>query len=319
MTKKPNILLVGVGYMGKEYYKVLRDMSCSVTVVGNSSSGVKQFAVDTDGIAYMGGARGNREVLKCAGITHAIIATPVHTLREVTLDCLQLGIKNILIEKPAGKTPDEVGELVELEKEYGANIFVACNRRFFASVDALLGMIDKRHETVSSVRFEFTEWLSQLYETHKDDKVHNNIFFTNSIHVTDLAFFFAGMPAEIFAFTAGQNDWTDDKLRYAGAGITKNNVIFSYFADWKSPGRWAVEVITNDTKYYLQPMETLQIQKKNSVRVDAVGIEDILDQRYKPGLFAMVDTFLNGGEKTKRLLTLKKHNDMMWVYKKMME
>ena len=65
-------------------------------------------------------------------------------------------------------------------------------------------------------------------------------------------------------------------------------------------------------------METLQIQKKNSVKVDAVEIENTLDQRYKPGLYAMVEAFLKGGEKKKRLLTLKEHNDMMWVYKKMM-
>jgi predicted dehydrogenase len=317
--RTPNILLLGVGYMGKEYYKVLRDMPYPVTVVGNSNLGIEQFSAETDGVAYMGGVKGNREFINNAGITHAIIATPVHTLKEVTLDCLQLGIKNILIEKPAGKTPDEVTELAKLEIEYGANIFVACNRRFFASVNTLLGMLDEQRETISSVRFEFTEWISQIYKMHKEDKVHNNIFFTNSIHVIDLAFFFAGMPKEISAFTAEQNYWTDDKLRYAGAGITKNNVLFSYLADWKSPGRWAVEVITNDTRYYLQPMETLQIQKKDSVKVDLVEIEDALDRRYKPGLYAMVDTFLHGGEKKNRLLTLKEHNDMMWVYKKMME
>lgn len=317
--RKTNILLVGVGKMGKEYYKVLGDMPCSVTVVGNSALGTEQFAADTGGSAYMGGVKGNQKVINNAEITYAIIATPVHTLKEVVLDCLQLGIKNILVEKPAGKNPGEVAELVELEREYGANIFVACNRRFYASVDALLRMIDEQHEIISSVRFEFTEWMSRNYKAHGNDKIRNNIFFSNSIHVTDLAFFFAGMPVEISAFTDGQNDWTDDKLRYAGAGITKNNVFFSYFADWKSPGRWAVEVITNDTRYYLKPMETLQIQKKDSVKVDAVEIEDTLDQRYKPGLFAMVDAFLNGGEKKKRLLTLKEHNDRMWVYEKMMK
>lgn len=317
--KEPNILLVGVGYMGKEYYKVLKDMPCSVTVVGNSAAGVERFAADTGGTAFAGGIRGNRDVLKNAGITHAIIAVSVHTLKEAATDCLQLGIKDILIEKPAGRTPDEVAELAQLEKEYGADIRVACNRRFFASVDALLRMIGENHETISSVRFEFTEWISRMYETHKDDKVLNNIFFTNSIHVTDLAFFFAGMPKEISAYTADENDWTDDKLRYAGAGITKKNVLFSYLADWKSPGRWGVEVLTNDMKYYLQPMETLQIQKKNSVKVDRVEIEDILDQKYKPGLYAMVDAFLYGGEKKTRLLTLKDHNEMMWVFRKMME
>jgi len=317
-VNKPNILLVGVGKMGKEYYKVLRDIPCSVTVVGNSALGIEQFAEDTNALAYMGGVKGNWEVINNAGITYAIIATPVHTLREVASDCLQLGIKNILIEKPGGKDPREVAELAELEKKYGANIFVACNRRFFASVDTILRMVDEQHEMISSVRFEFTEWMSRNYEAHGNDRILNNIFFSNSIHVTDLAFFFAGMPMEFSAFTDGQNDWTDDKLRYAGAGITKNNVFFSYFADWKSPGRWTVEVITNDTRYYLKPMETLQIQKKDSVNVEVVEIENTLDQRYKPGLFAMVDAFLNGGKKKERLLTLKDHNDMMWVYKKMM-
>ncbi len=316
---EPNILLVGVGYMGKEYYKVLRDMPCSVTVVGNSASGTEQFVADTGALAYTGGVKGNWEVLHNAGITYAIIATPVHTLKEVAIDCLKLGIKNILIEKPAGKNPDEVAELADLEKEYEANIFVACNRRFFASVDALLSMIDGQKEVISSVRFEFTEWMSRNYKAHGKDRVRNSIFFSNSIHVTDLAFFFAGIPEQISAFTDGQNDWTDDKLRYAGAGITKKNVFFSYFADWKSPGRWAVEVLTNDTRYYLKPMETLQIQKKDSVKVEMVEIEDTLDQRYKPGLFAMVDAFLNGGDKKSRLLTLQEHDDMMWVYKRMMK
>lgn len=317
--KEPDVLLVGVGNMGKEYYKVLRDLPCSVTVVGNSASGTEQFAADTKGTAYMGGVTGNREVINNSGITYAIIATPIHTLKAVALDCLRLGIKKILIEKPAGKNPNEVAELAKLEKEYGANIFVACNRRFFASVDTLLKLIDGQHETISSVRFEFTEWLSRTYKVHGNDRIHNNIFFSNSIHVIDLAFFFAGMPEKISSFTAEQNDWTDDKLRYAGAGITKNNVLFSYFADWKSPGRWAVEVMTNDTRYYLKPMETLQIQKKESVKVDTVEMKDTFDQRYKPGMFAMVDAFLNGGEKKKRLLTLREHNDMMWVYKKMMK
>lgn len=82
-------------------------------------------------------------------------------------------------------------------------------------MDALLRMIDEHHETISSVRFEFTEWISQIYKTHKEDKVHNHIFFTNSIHVTDLAIFFAGMLEEISAYTAEQNDWTETwwKLR----------------------------------------------------------------------------------------------------------
>lgn len=53
--KEPKILLAGVGYMGKEYYKVLRDMRCLTTVVGNSASGTQQFVADTDGAAYPGG------------------------------------------------------------------------------------------------------------------------------------------------------------------------------------------------------------------------------------------------------------------------
>lgn len=55
----------------------------------------------------------------------------------------------------------------------------------------------------------------RLLNLRMEDKVHNNIFFTNSIHVTDLAFFFAGMSEEISAYTAEQNDWTETwwKLR----------------------------------------------------------------------------------------------------------
>ena len=54
-----------------------------------------------------------------------------------------------------------------------------------------------------------------------------------------------------------------------------------------------IEVFTNEGKYILCPLEKLLPQKKGSITLQPVEIDDVLDQEYKPGLYRMVNEFLN--------------------------
>ncbi|MDC3200256.1 transposase [Porticoccaceae bacterium] len=43
--------------------------------------------------------------------------------------------------------------------------------------------------------------------------------------------------------------------------------LISYKGYWEAPGRWSLEFITNENRYFLRPMEKLSCQKKGSLDI----------------------------------------------------
>jgi hypothetical protein len=140
----------------------------------------------------------------------------------------------------------------------------------------------------------------------------NNWFVANSTHVVDMAFFMGGFPKEIKSFSRGGVDWHPASSIYTGAGVSEQGALFSYCANWTSPGRWSVEMLTDNYRFIYKPLEKLQIQKKGSVAVEGYDIDDQLDQTYKPGLFKQVEAFLMKEESS--LCTIDEHYGHMSLY-----
>ena len=91
-------------------------------------------------------------------------------------------------------------------------------------------------------------------------------------------------------------------------------MLFSYNANWSSAGRWGVEINLTDYKLILKPLEKLFIQRKGSLDVEEIKIDDKLDNLYKPGLYGEVKDFLNGDNKF--LCSLSEQiNNFKWYYK----
>ena len=112
--------------------------------------------------------------------------------------------------------------------------------------------------------------------------------------MVDLAFYLAGMPERLTVYTRGSLPWHPAASVFAGAGITEKGVLFSYQANWGAPGRWGVEALTANYRLIFRPMESLQVMRKGSVRVEQVEIDDSLDKTFKPGLYEQVKRFIDG-------------------------
>ena len=41
-------------------------------------------------------------------------------------------------------------------------------------------------------------------------------------------------------------DWHSSSSQFCGSGITDKGALFSYSADWESPGRWGIEIKTEN-------------------------------------------------------------------------
>lgn len=292
-----SLLLVGAGYMGKEYAKVLRAMNFSFSVVGRSKESVKKFKEETGIPAVSGGIEDWLRYNPAP--KRAIIAVTENQLGAATKALINAGCKLILVEKPGGLDAKDIKKVADLAKKKGAAVYVGYNRRFYASTQKTLEIIEK--EGVLSFNFDFTERSYLVKDLNQSDKIKNNWFLQNSSHVIDLAFFMGGWPRKITAHTEGGLKWHPSGAVYAGAGMSDKGALFSYHANWKSAGKWSIEVITKKNKLIFRPLEKLQIQKYGSMNIEDFPLDDELDIKFKPGLYKQVESFLNN---KKFLLTI---------------
>lgn len=286
------IWLVGTGSMAVDYARVFAALSRPLVVIGRGAGSAEKFTAATTLPVVTGGLAtflASDPVLPDA----AVVATGVDQLASVTLALLERGVRRILVEKPAGLDGEEIGRVAAATRARGAEVFVAYNRRFYASTRRAREIIEE-DGGVSSFTFEFTEWSHQVVAHHAPDAVKRRWLLANSSHVIDLAFHLGGRPRQLVGFSSGSLPWHPHGSAWSGAGITEAGAPFAYHADWDAPGRWGVEILTSARRLILRPMEKLQVQRRASVAIVEEPIDDALDKQLKPGLFAQTKAFLEG-------------------------
>jgi predicted dehydrogenase len=312
---KKNIVLVGTGPMSVDYAKVLLAQNIIFNVVGRGGESALKFELETGVKPYVGGLQQYLSNNSLPENAYVIIATGTEALMPSLLLALQAGAVKILIEKPAAISIEELIENEEKLKRYSDMVFVAYNRRFYASVLEAQKMIEA-DGGLQTMHFEFTEWAHKIEPLAKAEGVKENWFFANSTHVVDLAFYLAGKPSQWQGYSkAGDLKW-HSKTNFTGAGITDKGVLFSYISNWESAGRWAIELLTEKRRIYLKPMESISVQKRGTVEVVEHIFEDSLDLQFKPGLHRQVTAFVNNESTDLITLTVQIENTKS-IYKKM--
>lgn len=307
------IWLIGAGGMAQDYIKVLKGLGEEFVVIGRGEEAAKKCEETTGCIVQTGGLDTylNNSPKICS---HAIIAVGVESLYETASQLLNYGVKNILVEKPGALETWQFNQLNALAEDKDANLVIAYNRRFYASVLKAQEII-KNDGGVTSFNFEFTEWSHVIEPLVKAEGVKEKWLLGNSTHVIDLAFYLGGKPKEICTFTSGSLSWHPSSSNFTGAGLSDTGALFSYQANWESAGRWSVEILTKEHRLIFRPMEKLQIQNKGSVaQVFDESIDYKLDENYKPGLFIQTQKFLNND--LENMCSLEEQLNMIVIYNK---
>ena len=286
------IWLVGAGRMARAHAKVLKAIGRPFRVIGRGAHSAQTFTEEI-GVEVKIGGLDDWLVRADAPAGSAIVAVNVSALAESAIALMERGVRRLLLEKPGGVEPDEIDTVVATASKTGTDVYVAYNRRFFASVREARRLVAE-DGGVTSFSFEFTELADAVARSPHPDRVKQNWFIANSSHVVDLAFFLGGEPDHMRALVAGSLPWHRKAARFAGCGTTRNGALFNYGADWGSAGRWGVEVMTPARRLMLRPLEVLQVQPKGTSTIEQIKIDDRLDQDYKPGLFRQMEAFVHG-------------------------
>ena len=307
-----SLWLVGTGSMALDYANVLKALNVHFEVIGRGENSATAFTsaikmnVSTGGIGIALNTRPAPEI--------AIVAVGVEQLASVTTQLIESGTKSILLEKPGGLNLEQISKLNDLSSVNKTEVWIAYNRRFYASVLKAEEMI-AFDGGVISVQFEFTEWSHLIRELPMDAEVKEHLFLANSTHVVDLVFHLSGIPQNWKCWQLGKIEWHPTAARFCGAGITNSGVLFSYLADWEAPGRWGIEILTSAQRLIFRPMEELKVIPLGSVKMESVELDDTLDKKFKPGLFLQTDAFLKG--ETDRLCSLKQQMEHAIFYNEM--
>ncbi|MEM6813971.1 MAG: gfo/Idh/MocA family oxidoreductase [Bacteroidota bacterium] len=296
------LYLVGCGPLSIEYARVFKAQNRNFEVIGRGNTSADKFEKATGIKPKLNGIEKFLRVNKIQERSEFIIVTGTEALMIALKAVLVAGASKVLVEKPAAVSMEELLANQAFLKPYLDRVFVAYNRRFYASVLETERLI-QNDGGLRSMHFEFTEWAHKVEPLDKPTVVKNNWFFANSSHVIDTAFMFAGRPRYWSNYSKKGNINWHDKVVFSGAGITEKSVIFSYLADWESSGRWSIELLTNNRRIYLRPLEAIYIQRKGKLDLEHHLFDDNLDTTYKPGLYLQVKAFLSNEDA--RLLTLR--------------
>jgi len=305
------IILIGAGEISKDYAKVLKDLGQDFEVISRSKKPLEYFNEKYKSTVHHGGIENYNFDNKI--ITHAIVATPIESLYEVGRKLISKGIKNILLEKPGPISKTELKRLQSVASKNGVNIYIAFNRRFYQSVIFLKKILLK--ERILGINFEITEWPSTIDDTKYSDDVLNKWILSNSSHVIDTVLSIGGKFKELNSYQSGSSiKWHPAGDTFIGSGITEKNIPFTYFGYWNSAGRWGIEIFTDNGKFILKPLESLQYQEKNTVQVSEYpGINYELDKLYKPGLYLQTKAFLY--DKSPDICSIQEQLDNFDLYK----
>jgi predicted dehydrogenase len=297
-----SIAIVGAGLIGESYANVLIDIGYAPVIVGRGESNVRRILEKHPQLnCVYGGIEKWLDENPAPNI--AIVSTAVEDLVGCAETLINAGCKRLLVEKPVTCLLNQARKLATMAEAKKANVYVAFNRRNYASVIAAKKLIQADGGVVS-YHFDFTEAVFRIDPSAYTEDTLMNWGIGNSSHVMDTAFFLGGKPKEIECRQYNKDvDWHPAGSIFMGMGITDNNVPFTYHSNWGCPGKWNIEIMTKERKLFFSPMEQLHQQPKNSFRKELVDLDYSIDTNFKPGFYRQVEEFL-GNETQKNLFPL---------------
>lgn len=305
-TKKfrdKKILIIGSGWMAGQYAIVLYRMGIhDVTIISKTKDHVFKLCDEFGFRPIFGGFQKKLPMIKKMDLV--IITPPIEITIQAAKKAIDSGQTNILIEKPGSLYHEEIATLQKKIKRQ--RVRVAYNRLTYPNYLKLKELV-RKDGGITSCRFTITERVKDLVFPKKGHlEIHKRFGLYNSVHVTCMVADLIGLPKTMSNIQYGKLDWHPSGAVFVGSGISKQNIPFSYHADWTSSGRWGIEVMTRKNAYRLISLEELYVCKLHQDNWNKVPFKRAfleVKQGMAEEIVIMLDSKL---EKKIKLVTLKR-------------
>ena len=241
--------VIGLGYIFKEYQKVISDIKDFEIkgVLTKSHVKSKKFK------------KKNNKVKIFYNINQMMIDPDINAVLilvnpDKSFDVIKKVIpykKTFFTEKPAGINYDQAKKLSKLCSKYKTKNMVGYNRRFYSIFDKGLKYISKIG--LYSVIIEGHERFWKINNKNRPKKLINNWIYANSSHTIDLIRFFGGEIKEIKSLKKSIFHKKGD--HFSIVLKTSANILVTYISNWFSPGSWSVKLYGNHKTIIYNPLE----------------------------------------------------------------
>lgn len=199
--------------------------------------------------------------------------------REIMLKCIPHQIP-ILAEKPIGLDYNEAVEIHALAKQHQCPLWVALNRRCYASTREALGLLNEHHQERRMIEVCDQQDLNLARKLGHSEHVLQHWMYANSIHLMDYFTTFARGTLEKITILS---PWHPASPGFVAAHLLFNSGDMGlYKAYWNGPGPWSCTVATQSLFLELKPLEQLRYQMAGSRAWHTPEPSDV-DKQFKPG------------------------------------
>lgn len=286
MVTKIRLGIIGTGNIAIKHLEVLTAFT-DVEIVALCNSGHPRIHQCADRFGISARFTDYHEFLDRAEMDAIFVLVSAVRVVEVAEECLKRGIPTLL-EKPPGLSVTETKRLAAAAATTNCTNMVALNRRFYSVMRQARERINEVGPLVSIV-VEAPERIADYFAVGHPSEVIQNILFANGIHCIDLLRYFGGEVAELKGFShrwfADQNDSFGAVMRF------QNGATGHYISNWTSPARWSVTLYGQDRRIVLCPLEHGTVFDIDGQQFDLPV--DLIDQQYKPGMYAQARYFLD--------------------------
>ena len=280
------ISFIGAGYMTTEHLKAFKDID-GAELVGIYSR-TKSKAIDLSiqyGIKHVSDTI---DALYTETKTDAlVISVPELSLKEICETAFKYPWV-ILIEKPAGYNLEDAQYILDLADSNKSKVFVALNRRHYASTRVIQNKINNINEPRIVNIFDQEDAVAAL-KAGQPETVAKNWMYANSIHMIDLfRVFCRGSITEVNNILP----WNSNKPSIVLSKINfDSGDVGIYQAIWNAPAPWMLTVSTPSARYEMRPMENAFEQVSGSRQLVKLEIDSV-DVNYKAGIKVQADEFI---------------------------
>lgn len=275
------VAIVGAGYMAKEHIRAFKALP-GVSIAGIFSRTTNRAESVAQEFSIPLVAQSLDELYQKTKAQLLVLAVNA----EYVADMIVQSTKHpwaILAEKPVGLSYEEYTLTAQRVTEKKSQVFVAVNRRFYASTLAVLNGLKVIPDTTPRFIEVFDQQEpAKLLTMGKTAREVEKIMYANGIHLMD---FFSIFSRGSIASVTPVFPWKSPAPLAVAAAVTFTSGDYGmYHAIWDAPAPWGVAVTTAEKRWELRPLEKAFYQEKGSrSRIEVP--EDELDIQFKPGLY----------------------------------
>ncbi|NOZ71207.1 MAG: Gfo/Idh/MocA family oxidoreductase [Chloroflexi bacterium] len=287
---------VGAGNYARHHLKVLNALqNVSVEAILTTGSPRGRAVADEYGIPYLFTDR--QAFLAERDVDCYVIVASAWAIKPVAMDCLAKA-KPVLLEKPAGVSPEETAALTQQAKRYGTYGMVCMNRRFYSVIEHGLATL----ATYGPIRGAILEIPERITDERQSQRLtewdYDHLAFRNSVHGIDLLRYILGDVKEVHSIARPHAPYANAAASFGGVIEHEGGGVSTVLALWDTQLPWRLTLIAENGRLRYAPFERGWFVNEKGVEIP-IRMDEI-DVSFRSGVYAQDLHFIESVRRGKR-------------------